>query len=606
MATSEEVTTMTVGDRRFNVTSLLGKGGFSIVMKAKDEQTDKKVALKIMFMDKFGTEREKKVNVEQVHKEIKAMRQLSHPNIIRLYGYDLNSMYNDEGKTRPCIVLVQEMASHGELFEYLMHTGKFEEPLARYVFQKLMAGLGACHSLGLAHRDLKPENVLLSKDFTLKLADFGFAYPFRKQEEVRQMRTELGTRGYMAPEFGRGNYSEKVDFFSSGVILFILLSGFPPFRQTNGDDWWFEKIMSNRWHLFWQAHERKAQFSEEAKALLQGMLAAEASDRFDLDQINSSGWVTHEDQLTPHTWPQTLSDHEIRKVQFKDAMKLRKEAITKQRGTARDDVGDALQAHFQQTSLKLTRLDAFTDNQYRAQFKEAEDEESLREAFSLLAGHVPALGQMLERPSYELDVESCLQYMSKLYDAENLMRLLKIPNSHANMAEKILEAMNSTQLGISLNENTEQFICAEDYDLPEFEGDVGSSANTYRIRVGLGTIAYLLLPYCQEQIGAEFNIDGENAKISLSTAVKQMTEIPNEENPTEFEQFEETFPLEIVIKFYREPVTEENAESFNVMAISGGNNSLNNLQVHQEFVHVVNQIINETNVGVCIVQEQNF
>merc|ERR1719361_1899348 len=80
-------------------------------------------------MDKFSSDREKKVNVEQVHKEIKAMRQLSHPNIIRLYGYDLNSMYNDEGKTRPCIVLVQEMASHGELFEYLMHTGKFEEPL---------------------------------------------------------------------------------------------------------------------------------------------------------------------------------------------------------------------------------------------------------------------------------------------------------------------------------------------------------------------------------------------------------------------------------------------------------------------------------------------
>lgn len=589
---ASEVTTMTVGDRRFNVNSLLGKGGFSIVMKAKDEQTDKKVALKIMFMDKFSTEREKKVNVEQVHKEIKAMRQLSHPNIIRLYGYDLNSEYCHEGKNRPCIVLVQEMASHGELFEYLMHTGKFEEPLARYCFQKLMAGLGACHSLGLAHRDLKPENVLLSKDFTLKLADFGFAYPFRKAEEVRQMRTELGTRGYMAPEIGQGNYSEKVDFFSSGVILFIILSGFPPFRQTNGDDWWFEKIMSGRWHLFWQAHERKAQFSDSAKALIEGMLAAESDDRFDLDQINNSAWVTHEDQLT--------------KAQFRDAMKVRKEEITKQRGTARDDVGDALQAHFQSTSLNLTRLDAFAKNKYRAQFKDAEDEESLREAFDLLCEQVPALGQMFNMSSYALDVESCLEWMSKLYDAENLIKLLKIPTSHASMAEKILEAMNSTQLGISLNENTEHFIKAEDYDLPEFEGDVGSSANTYRIRVGLGTIAYLLLPYCQEQIGAEFNIDGENAKISIKTAVKQITEIPNEENPTEFEAFEETFPLEIVIKFYREPVTEETAEPFNVMAISGGNNSLNNLQVHQEFVHVVNQIINETNVGVCIAQEQNF
>jgi len=593
MATAEnEATTMTVGDRRFNVTGTLGKGGFSIVKKARDEQTDKKVALKIMFMDRFSNEREKKVNVEQVHKEIKAMRQLSHPNIIRLYGYDLNSHYVDDGKERPCIVLVQEMASHGELFEYLMHTGKFEEPLARYCFQKLMAGLGACHGQGLAHRDLKPENVLLSKDFTLKLADFGFAYPFRKAEELRVMRTELGTRGYMAPEIGRGNYSEKVDYFSSGVILFILLSGFPPFRQTNGDDWWFEKIMSGRWNLFWQAHERKAQFSASAKQLIEGMLAADADERFDLDQILSSDWVNDSNQMS--------------KAQFRAAMQQRKEEITKQKKNARDDIGDALQEHFQSTDMKLTRLDAFTDNMFRAQFKEADDEEALTYAFEQLAEQVPALGQMLESSSYQLDTDGCIQYMGELYDTENLMNLLKIPASMSSMADKILEVMNSTQLGISLNQNTDQFVQAEDYELPEYEGDVASSANSYKIRVGLGTVAYLLLPYVQEQISGNLNIDGENATIRISTQVQQKTEIPNEENPSEFVEYEETWPLEVVIRFYREPVTEANPDPYNVMTISGGDNSLQNLQVHQEFLHVVNQIINETNVGVCVVKEQVF
>lgn len=594
MATTaeNEATTMTVGDRRFNVTGTLGKGGFSIVKKARDEQTDKKVALKIMFMDRFSNEREKKVNVEQVHKEIKAMRQLSHQNIIRLYGYDLNSHYVDDGNERPCIVLVQEMASHGELFEYLMHTGKFEEPLARYCFQKLMAGLGACHGQGLAHRDLKPENVLLSKDFTLKLADFGFAYPFRKQEELRVMRTELGTRGYMAPEIGRGNYSEKVDYFSSGVILFILLSGFPPFRQTNGDDWWFEKIMSNRWNLFWQAHERKAQFSASAKQLIEGMLAANADDRFDLQQILSSDWVTDSNQMT--------------KAQFRQAMQQRKEEITKQKKNARDDIGDALQEHFQSTDLKLIRLDAFTDNAYRAQFKDADDEDSLTYALQLLSEQVPALGQMIETSGYTLDVEGCIQYLHQIYNRDDLMGLLKIPNNMPSMADKILEAMNSTQLGISLNENTNQFIEAEDFELPEFEGDVASSANSYKIRVGLGTIAYLLLPYVQEQIRGDLNIDGENATIRISTQVQQETEIPNEENPEEFVKYEETFPLEVVIRFYQEPVTEENPEPYNIMTISGGDNSINSFQVHQEFLYLVNQIINETNVGVCVVKEQVF
>lgn len=593
MATAEnEATTMTVGDRRFNVTGTLGKGGFSIVKKARDEQTDKKVALKIMFMDRFSNEREKKVNVEQVHKEIKAMRQLSHANIIRLYGYDLNSHYVDEGRERPCIVLVQEMASHGELFEYLMHTGKFEEPLARYCFQKLMAGLGACHEQGLAHRDLKPENVLLSKDFTLKLADFGFAYPFRRREELRVMRTELGTRGYMAPEIGRGNYSEKVDYFSSGVILFILLSGFPPFRQTNGDDWWFEKIMSGRWNLFWQAHERKAQFSASAKQLIQGMLAAEADERFDLEQIMSSDWVNDSNQMN--------------KSQFRAAMQTRKDEITKQKKNARDDIGDALEAYFQTTETNLTRLDAFTKNEFRAQFKEADDEDSLAEAMEMLADQVPALQQMLESASYTLDTEGCLQYMSDLYDTENIMGLLKIPASMSSMADKILETMNSTQLGISLNENTEQFVMAEDFELPEYEGDVASSANSYRIRVGLGTVAYLLLPYVQEQISGNLNIDGENATISITTEVEQTFEVPSETNPGEFQTFKETWPLEVVIKFYREPATEANQDPFNVMTISGGSNSLHSIQVRQEFNHVVNQIINETNVGVCIVKEQVF
>jgi len=593
MATAEnEATTMTVGDRRFNVTGTLGKGGFSIVKKARDEQTDKKVALKIMFMDRFSNEREKKVNVEQVHKEIKAMRQLSHANIIRLYGYDLNSHYVDDGRERPCIVLVQEMASHGELFEYLMHTGKFEEPLARYCFQKLMAGLGACHNQGLAHRDLKPENVLLSKDFTLKLADFGFAYPFRKQEELRVMRTELGTRGYMAPEIGRGNYSEKVDYFSSGVILFILLSGFPPFRQTNGDDWWFEKIMSGRWNLFWQAHERKAQFSASAKQLIQGMLAAEADDRYTLEQIQSSDWYNDSNQMS--------------KPQFRAAMQTRKDEITKQKKNARDDIGDALEDYFLNAEMNLTRLDAFTKNQFRAQFKEADDEETLTEAMDMLADQVPALRQMLDSSAYTLDTEGCINYMSDLYDAENIMGLLKIPVSMSGMADKILEAMNSTQLGISLNENTEQFVMAEDFELPEYEGDVASSANSYKIRVGLGTVAYLLLPYVQEQIRGNLNIDGENATISITTNVEQTIEVPSETNPSEFESFQETWPLEVVIKFYREPETEENPEPLNVMTISGGGNSLHAIQVRQEFNHVVNQIINETNVGVCIVKEQVF
>jgi len=294
------------------------------------------------------------------------------------------------------------------------------------------------------------------------------------------------------------------------------------------------------------------------------------------------------------------------KPQFRAAMQTRKDEITKQKKNARDDIGDALEDYFLNAEMNLTRLDAFTKNQFRAQFKEADDEETLTEAMDMLADQVPALRQMLDSSAYTLDTEGCINYMSDLYDAENIMGLLKIPAGMSGMADKILEAMNSTQLGISLNENTEQFVMAEDFELPEYEGDVVSSANSYKIRVGLGTVAYLLLPYVQEQIRGNLNIDGENATISITTNVEQTIEVPSETNPGEFESFQETWPLEVVIKFYREPETEENPEPLNVMTISGGGNSLHAIQVRQEFNHVVNQIINETNVGVCIVKEQVF
>lgn len=577
-------TPMTVGDRNFKITGTLGKGGFSIVKKARDEQTDKKVALKIMFMDRFSSERERKVNVEQVHKEIKAMRQLTHENIIRLYGYDLNSKYNDEGNERSCIVLVQEMASHGELFEYLMHTGKFEEELAQFCFQKLMDGLAACHNAGLAHRDLKPENVLLSKEFTLKLADFGFAFPFKKAEELRAMKTELGTRGYMAPEIGKTSYNRKVDYFSSGVILFILLSGFPPFRQTNSEDWWFEKIMSKRWHLFWQAHERKAQFSDSAKALIQGMLAADPAERFDLEDVLTSDW---------------LSAEKIDKPVYVQKMKTRKQDIIRAKTEVRDDVGDALEAHFLNSDTKLTRLEAFVANPYRTELRACEDEEDLRAALGTIAEEVPALGTMVDRSTYQLDVDGCLQYLAELYDVPNVMGLLQIPENMSNIANNLLAVMNRTQIGVPLDQNTNGFVQHDDMPLPEFEGDLTSSVNTYRIRVGLGTIAMLILPYAQNSMNANVNINGENSEITLQTTCQQVDEFPNEDGT--FTQQTVELPLTIKLNFYVEPTTEENPDPYNIMVISGGTP-----EVQQEFQTVVSSILNDTNAGICIVKEETF
>ena len=82
----------------------------------------------------------------------------------------------------------------------------------------------------------------------MKLVDFGFAFAFEKRGEKRIMQTELGTKGYMAPEVleNRQTYTKKCDIFSAGVIFFIMLAGFPPFQHANKQDWWFNKLMKKK------------------------------------------------------------------------------------------------------------------------------------------------------------------------------------------------------------------------------------------------------------------------------------------------------------------------------------------------------------------------
>ena len=96
--------------------------------------------------------------------------------------------------------IVLELALGGELFDFVAISGRFNEPLARFFFFQFMRGLLYCHEQGISHRDLKPENLLLDNNFTLKIADFGFAAPTQGRDGSGNLTTKLGTMNYMAPE----------------------------------------------------------------------------------------------------------------------------------------------------------------------------------------------------------------------------------------------------------------------------------------------------------------------------------------------------------------------------------------------------------------------
>jgi len=267
----------------------LGEGGFSKVKLGIHEKTGEKVALKMLKNKSKLTKPVRK----QVEREINAMSKVvDHPNVLRMKDVDWDCTYTKKnGKKQNIILVVLELATGGELFEFLSYTGFFEESIARTYFQQLMSGVEFCHSKGVAHRDLKPENLLLDDQFTLKLADFGFSNIVCAAHNL--MFTECGTPGYMAPEMIRnpkGYDGMKADIWACGVILFIMLAGFPPFQKPDMSDWWFNKLVNGKHALFWQAHSRSAYFSDQTKDFINKILHPDPEKRISIADMKKHPW----------------------------------------------------------------------------------------------------------------------------------------------------------------------------------------------------------------------------------------------------------------------------------------------------------------------------
>lgn len=262
----------------------IGQGGYSKVKLGVHSESGQQVALKLLSKQQ-GSD-----SLKQVKREIEAMTKINHENVLKCLDVNWDAAYPiATGGYENMIMVVLELATGGELFDFLSYTGCFEESVARSYFVQLITGLDACHSNQVCHRDLKPENLLLSDDFTLKIADFGFA---AIQDGTRALRTECGTRAYMAPEIFRGKVydGQAADIWSCGVILFICLAGFPPFQNPMPNDWWFHKLLTNNHSLFWDAHCRTAYFSPLAKDLINQMLQPDPEKRISLAGIKSHPW----------------------------------------------------------------------------------------------------------------------------------------------------------------------------------------------------------------------------------------------------------------------------------------------------------------------------
>jgi len=531
---TEQAKTVSVGNRKYILGSTLGVGGFSEVKKGVDVETRKRVALKIMYTEGQDAA-DRKSQLMQVQKEIKAMKQLNHPNIIRLLGYDLKCSVGN----KRAIVMVQQLAPKGELFDYLMYTKKFNQPEAIALFHQLIAGLKAMHDAHIAHRDLKPENLLFDNQFNLKIADFGFSYHYQKGEGPKTaMRTELGTKGYMAPEIiSNKKYTEKADIFAAGVILFIMLAGFPPFQNAVATDWWFDKLQKKKYKLFWMAHERTASFSPEAKEILQAMLAPTEATRLDINQVKTTDFFN-----AKHLTPKELKDELKRRKQEVDLLK-QKENQSRANGSSRDTMLDLIsllppEAQADLPNGKPLLLRNLLTNQFNEDLANVEKKRDFLDALEGLTKLENADKNQVESAK----AFAKLFALSKLTDEEftefaqfltktssSVKDLLQHPavGEDQALAEFLNGELKKTKLGpIDDWGVVKQLAVLDTLELPEYHL-CDQKNHSYHVKFGLGLLAYCVTRFAHKR--GKVIINAESRSVDLQTKIVKTMVLPKED-----------------------------------------------------------------------------
>ncbi|GAX80939.1 hypothetical protein CEUSTIGMA_g8374.t1 [Chlamydomonas eustigma] len=255
----------------YSVGKVIGEGGFCKVRLGIHHLSRRKVAIKIVDKTLLADANEAK----RMQREIRVMRHLTHPCVIKLFEVVDAQNY---------LYLVMEHSQNGSLLDYVRARKRLTEPDAVNVLQQIVAGLMYCHSREVVHRDIKLENILLDTDDQMKLIDFGlsaFYLPGKK------LRVHCGSPSYAAPEIvARKQYDgPPTDVWSLGVVLFACLSGFLPFHSSSGD----KKELCNK--IMEGKYTAPEHLTSHAKDLLSRMLTVDPSKRTTFEGVLSHPWV---------------------------------------------------------------------------------------------------------------------------------------------------------------------------------------------------------------------------------------------------------------------------------------------------------------------------
>lgn len=255
---------------KYELGRMLGHGTFAKVYLARNLQTGKSMAMKVVGKDKVI----KVGMMEQIKREISVMKMVKHKHIVELH---------EVMASKSKIYFAMDLVKGGELFNKIAK-GRLREDVARVYFQQLISAVDFCHSRGVYHRDLKPENLLLDEDGNLKVTDFGLSAFSEHLKQDGLLHTTCGTPAYVAPEVisKKGYDGAKADIWSCGVILYVLLAGFLPFQDDN--------IVSMYRKIYRGDFKCPPWFSSEARRLITKLLDPNPNSRIAISKIMESSW----------------------------------------------------------------------------------------------------------------------------------------------------------------------------------------------------------------------------------------------------------------------------------------------------------------------------
>nr|XP_034174167.1 calcium/calmodulin-dependent protein kinase type II delta chain isoform X20 [Osmia lignaria] len=259
----------------------LGKGAFSVVRRCVQKSTGHEFAAKIINTKKLTAR-----DFQKLEREARICRKLQHQNIVRLHDSIQEENYH---------YLVFDLVTGGELFEDIVAREFYSEADASHCIQQILESVHHCHHNGVVHRDLKPENLLLAskaKGAAVKLADFGLA--IEVQGEAQAWFGFAGTPGYLSPEvLKKEPYGKPVDIWACGVILYILLVGYPPFWDEDQHRLYAQikagsyDYPSPEWDTV----------TPEAKNLINQMLTVNPSKRITASEALKHPWICQRERV---------------------------------------------------------------------------------------------------------------------------------------------------------------------------------------------------------------------------------------------------------------------------------------------------------------------